>query len=73
MNPSWEGPVKFQNLHLSAKQWVKANEEDRIKYFMYVHVPLDTKVFLNMMTKTGRQFKRHSNKSYYEPSILDCE
>ena len=35
--------------------------------------PLDTKVFLNMMAKTGRQFKRHNNKSYYEPGIFDCE
>ena len=43
-NPSWEGPVKFQNLHLSAKQWAKANEEDRIKYFMYAHAPDNKKL-----------------------------
>ena len=34
---------------------------------------LDTKVFLDMMAKTGRQFKRHNNKSYYKPGIFDCE
>ena len=39
MSPSWSGPVKFQNLFLSAKQWARAAEEDRIKYFMYVHAP----------------------------------
>ena len=39
VSPSWSGPVKFQNLFLSAKQWARAAEEDRIKYFMYVHAP----------------------------------
>ena len=34
---------------------------------------LETKVFLNMMAKIGRQFKRHNNKSYYEPGIFECE
>ena len=38
-HPTWEGPVKFQNLYLSAKKWAKSNEQDRIKYFMYVHAP----------------------------------
>ena len=26
-----------------------------------------------MMAKVGRQFKRHNNKSYYEPRIFECE
>ena len=34
---------------------------------------LETKVFLNTMAKIGRQFKRHNNKSYYEPEIFECE
>ena len=34
---------------------------------------LETKVFLNMMAKIGRKFKRHNNKSYYEPGIFECE
>ena len=38
-NPSLEELVKFQNLHLLVKQWAKDNEEDRIKFFMYVHAP----------------------------------
>ena len=42
-NPSWQGPVKFQNLFLSAKKWAKSKEEDRIKYFMYVHAPNNLK------------------------------
>ena len=42
-NPSWQGPVKFQNLYLSAKKWAKSKEEDRIKYFMYVHAPNNLK------------------------------
>ena len=42
-NPSWQGPVKFQNLYLSAKKWAKSKEEDRIKYFMYVHAPKNLK------------------------------
>ena len=32
---------------------------------------LETKVFLNMMAKVGRQSKRHNNKSYYEPGIFE--
>ena len=27
-HPTWEGPVKFQNLYLSAKKWAKSNEQD---------------------------------------------
>ena len=34
---------------------------------------LDTKIFLNTMAKTGRQFKRYKNKPYYEPGIFECE
>ena len=32
---------------------------------------LETKVFLNMKAKIDRQFKRHNNKSYYEPGIFE--
>ena len=34
---------------------------------------VETKVFLNIMAKIGRQFKHHNNKSYYEPGIFECE
>ena len=34
---------------------------------------LETKVFLNTMAKTGRQFKHYSNKLYYKLSIFECE
>ena len=55
-HPSWEGPVKLQDLNLSAKKWGKANEEDRIKYFMYVHAP----------DKLKRKIKENFRLSYEE-------
>ena len=43
VSPSWPEQVKFQDLFLSAKQWAKANEEDRVKYFMRKHAPNNLK------------------------------
>ena len=42
-SPSWSEPVKFQDLFLSAKQWAKAKEEDRVKFFMHKHAPNNLK------------------------------
>ena len=42
-SPSWKEPVTFQELFLSAKQWAKAKEEDRVKYFMHKHAPNNLK------------------------------
>ena len=48
---------------------------DKIESTEVVTTPntLETKIFLNMMAKIGRQFKRHDSKSYYEPGIFECE
>ena len=48
---------------------------DEVKKSSVVSTPncLNTKMFLNTMAKTGREFKRYNNNPYYEPNIFECK
>ena len=70
--PTWNGPVKYQDLRLEAMKWAKSSLEDRIKFFSYYLAPDDLKseVAVNFGQemddfhhKTGAAFVGHEQRA----------
>ena len=70
--PTWDGPVKYQDLRLEAMKWAKSSLEDRIKFFTYYLAPDDLKseVAVNFGQemddfhhKTGAAFVGHEQRA----------